>query len=65
MTWDFARAQEVCIYDEPAACVERLQSLQEQLPDMYQCILEFNPLQGAIPRSLLRSAQTPFPSDTS
>lgn len=42
MTWDFDRAKEVCIYDEPAACVERLQELQEKLPTMYQCILEFN-----------------------
>jgi hypothetical protein len=25
----------------------------------------FNPLQGAIPRSLLRSRSEPFPSDTS
>jgi len=42
MTWDFAQAKEICIYDEPAACVERLQCLQEQLSSMYQCILEFN-----------------------
>ena len=42
MTWDFAKAKRICIYDEPAACVERLQALQEQLPTMYQCILEFN-----------------------
>jgi alkanesulfonate monooxygenase SsuD/methylene tetrahydromethanopterin reductase-like flavin-dependent oxidoreductase (luciferase family) len=48
MTWDFARAKEVCIYDEPAACVERLQSLQEQLPSMSQCILECN-RRGRIP----------------
>jgi len=42
MTWNFDRVLEVCIYDEPSACVERLQELQEQLPSMYQCILEFN-----------------------
>jgi len=45
---DFAKAKEICIYDEPAACVERLQCLQEQLPSMYQCILEFN-RRGRIP----------------
>jgi hypothetical protein len=42
MTWDFDKAKRICIYDEPAACVDRLQALQEQLPTMYQCILEFN-----------------------
>ena len=42
MTWDFARATEVCIYDEPSACVERLQILKEQLPTLDHCILEFN-----------------------
>ena len=42
MTWDFARATEVCIYGEPSACVERLQSIREQLPTMNECILEFN-----------------------
>jgi len=26
-TWDFAKAKEICIYDELTACVERLQSL--------------------------------------
>lgn len=42
MTWDFDRAKTVCIYDEPAACVDRLQRLQEELPSTHQCILEFN-----------------------
>lgn len=41
-TWDFDLAAELCIYDEPSACVERLQELQEKLPTMYECILEFN-----------------------
>ena len=59
MTWDFARAREVCIYDEPAACVERLQSLQEQLPAMYQCILEFN-RRGRIPSPRVRQAMRLF-----
>ena len=59
MTWDFARAREVCIYDEPAACVERLQSLQEQLPTMYQCILEFN-RRGRIPSVRVREAMRLF-----
>jgi hypothetical protein len=59
MTWDFARAREVCIYDEPAACVERLQSLQEQLPGMSQCILEFN-RRGRIPSPRVREAMRLF-----
>jgi hypothetical protein len=59
MTWDFARAREVCIYDEPAACVERLQSLQEHLPAMSQCILEFN-RRGRIPSSRVRQAMRLF-----
>ena len=42
MTWDFAKAIEVCVYDEPSACVERLQALKEGLPTLDTCILEFN-----------------------
>lgn len=42
MTWDFDKANAVCIYDEPAACVDRLLNSQAQLPGMYPCILEFN-----------------------
>ena len=41
-TWDFEEALRNCIYDDPAGCVERLQYLQDQLPGMGQCILEFN-----------------------
>ena len=48
MMWDLDRALEVCIYDEPAACVERLLWLREQLPSMDMCILEFN-RRGRIP----------------
>ena len=59
MTWDFARAREVCIYDEPAACVERLQSLRAQLPAMSQCILEFN-RRGRIPSARVRQAMRLF-----
>ena len=59
MTWDFARASEVCIYDDPSACVERLQSLQEQLPTMYQCILEFN-RRGRIPSERVRRSMRLF-----
>ena len=48
MMWDLDRVLEVCIYDEPAACVEGLQRLREQLPSMGMCILEFN-RRGRIP----------------
>ena len=41
-TWDFAEALRYSIYDDPAGCVEQLQSLSNQLPGMAQCILEFN-----------------------
>jgi hypothetical protein len=59
MTWDFAKAKEICIYDEPAACVERLQNLQEQLSSMYQCILEFN-RRGRIPSARVRESMRLF-----
>ena len=59
MTWDFARARQVCIYDEPSACVERLQSLQEQLPGMHQCILEFN-RRGRISSERVRQSMALF-----
>jgi hypothetical protein len=55
MTWDLAKAKEICIYDEPTACVERLQCLQEQFPSMYQCILEFN-RRGRIPSLRVRES---------
>ncbi len=59
MTWDFARAKEVCIYDEPAACVERLRALQERLPTMSQCILEFN-RRGRIPTGRVKESMRLF-----
>ncbi len=59
MTWDFARATEVCIYDEPSACVERLQTLKEQLPTLDQCILEFN-RRGRIPSEKVRESMRLF-----
>ena len=59
MTWDFARASEVCIYDEPSVVVDRLLSLQEQLPGMYQCILEFN-RRGRIPSERVRESMALF-----
>ena len=59
MTWDFARVSQVCIYDEPSACVERLQSLQDQLPGMYQCILEFN-RRGRITSERVRESMALF-----
>lgn len=59
MSWDFARASEVAIYDDPSACVERLQSLQEQLPGMSQCILEFN-RRGRIPSKDIQTSMRLF-----
>ena len=59
MTWDFLKATEVCIYDEPSACVERLQALKEQLPTLDQCILEFN-RRGRIPSEKVRESMRLF-----
>ena len=59
MTWDFAKAKTVCIYDEPAACVARLQELQAQAPTMAQCILEFN-RRGRIPSERVRESMRLF-----
>ncbi len=59
MTWGYDRVLEVCIYDEPSACVERLQSLQAQLPTMHQCILEFN-RRGRIPSERVRESMRLF-----
>ena len=49
MTRGYDRVLEVRIYDEPSVCVERLKELQELLPSMHQCILEFN-RRGSLPR---------------
>ena len=38
---------------------ERLQSLQEQLPSMYQCLLEFN-RRGRIPSARVRESMRLF-----
>ena len=59
MTWDFERALEICIYDEPEACVERLQELQEQLPTMHECILEMN-RRARIPGEKIRESMRLF-----
>ncbi len=59
MTWSYDRVLEVCIYDEPSACVERLLSLREQLPTMDQCILEFN-RRGRIPSERVRESMRLF-----
>ena len=59
MSWDSARACEVAIYDDSSACVERLQSLQEQLPGMSQCILEFN-RHGRIPSEDIQTSMRLF-----
>lgn len=59
MTWDFAKAKTICIYDEPAACVDRLQALQEQLPGVHQYILEFN-RRARIPSNMVRDSMRLF-----
>jgi alkanesulfonate monooxygenase SsuD/methylene tetrahydromethanopterin reductase-like flavin-dependent oxidoreductase (luciferase family) len=58
-TWDFEEALRNCIYDDPAGCVERLQSLREQLPGMGQCILEFN-RRGRIPSEQIKESMRLF-----
>ena len=47
-SWDFKEATRHSVYDDPAGCVERLRQLQDDLPNMDQCILEFN-RRGRIP----------------
>lgn len=41
-TWHFSDALRYSVYDDPAGCVEQLRALQDDLPGMAQCILEFN-----------------------
>jgi alkanesulfonate monooxygenase SsuD/methylene tetrahydromethanopterin reductase-like flavin-dependent oxidoreductase (luciferase family) len=41
-TWDFQTATQHCIYDSPEGCVEKLREVQEKVPTLDQCILEFN-----------------------
>ena len=47
------------LYDEPAACVDYLQRLREELPGMRQCILEFN-RRGRIPSDHVRQSMRLF-----
>ncbi len=54
-TWNFDEALSHSIYDDPQGCVEQLRSLQEQLPGMNQCILEFN-RRGRIPNELIQES---------
>ena len=58
-SWDFEEAVKNCIYDEPSACVERLAELQEKLPTMDQCILEFN-RRGRITSSNVKASMRLF-----
>lgn len=58
-TWDFEEAEKHCIYDDPAGCVKRLGELQEALPHMEQCILEFN-RRGRIPSELVMESMRLF-----
>lgn len=58
-TWDFERAREVCIYEDVTGCIERLQELQERLPTMHQCILEFN-RRARIPSERVRESMRLF-----
>jgi alkanesulfonate monooxygenase SsuD/methylene tetrahydromethanopterin reductase-like flavin-dependent oxidoreductase (luciferase family) len=41
-SWNFATAIEHCIYDSPEGCIESLRELEDRIPGMDQCILEFN-----------------------
>ncbi len=59
MMWDFEKAKTMCLYDEPSACVDYLQRLQEELPTMHQCILEFN-RRGRIPSEEVRKSMRLF-----
>ncbi len=54
-TWDFEEALSYSIYDDPQGCVEQLRSLQEQLPRMNECILEFN-RRGRIPNDEIKKS---------
>ena len=41
-TWNFEEAIQHCIYDSPRGCIERLKNIEEQIPCIDQCIVEFN-----------------------
>ena len=57
--WDFEEAERHCIYDDPPGCIEKLRILQEKLPYMEQCILEFN-RRGRIPNELVMDSMRLF-----
>ena len=54
-SWDFEEATRHSVYDDPAGCIEQLGQLQEQLPNMDQCILEFN-RRGRIPSEEIKKS---------
>ena len=54
-SWDFQEATRHSVYDDPAGCIEQLRSLQDQLPNMEQCILEFN-RRGRIPSEEIKKS---------
>lgn len=58
-TWDFEEAEKHCIYDDVEGCIERLRELQEALPHMEQCILEFN-RRGRIPSEEVQDSMRLF-----
>ena len=58
-TWDFDEALSYSIYDDPQGCIEQLRSLQEQMPGMNECILEFN-RRGRIPDEQIKESLTLF-----
>ena len=41
-TWNFEEAIQHCIYDSPQGCIEKLKNIEEQIPSIGQCIVEFN-----------------------
>jgi alkanesulfonate monooxygenase SsuD/methylene tetrahydromethanopterin reductase-like flavin-dependent oxidoreductase (luciferase family) len=59
MTWDYARAKEVCIYDSPEGCVDRLLELKEAIPTLDTCILEMN-RRARIPSEKVRESMKLF-----
>ncbi len=54
-SWDLEEATRRSVYDDPAGCVERLRQLQADLPNMDQCILEFN-RRGRIPSEEIKKS---------
>jgi len=41
-TWNFDEACIHSIYDDPEGCIKRLKEIEEKIPSLDQCILEFN-----------------------